>query len=71
MCQSPAAPAGGRAPPPARRGGGGRGGRELSDQEVAGLEAGARACVETLLDGETFLALRVFLSADCGPAAGG
>jgi hypothetical protein len=45
--------------------------RELSTDEVAGLEAGQQACVETLLDGQTFLALRVFLGADCGPAVEG
>ena len=49
----------------------GDGWRELSTGEVDALEAGQPACVETLLDGETFLALRVFLGADCGPAAGG
>lgn len=48
----------------------GSGWRELSDDEIEELEAGARACVETLLDGGTFLALRVFLAADCGPAVG-
>jgi hypothetical protein len=42
--------------------------RELSADEVAGLEAGGDACVEALLDGDTFLALRVFLGAGCGPA---
>ncbi len=42
--------------------------RELSEEEITTLEAGAQACVETLLDGETFLALRVFLAAGCGPA---
>lgn len=30
---------------------------------------GTRACVETLMDGQTLLALRVFLGADCGPAS--
>jgi hypothetical protein len=48
----------------------GDGWRELTEDEIDELEAGTRACVETLLDGGTFLALRVFLSADCGPAAG-
>lgn len=43
--------------------------RELSEEEIAAVEAGTRACVETLLDGGTFLALRVFLVAGCGPAA--
>jgi hypothetical protein len=42
--------------------------RELSVEEVAGLEAGAEACVEALLDGGTFLALRVFVGAGCGPS---
>lgn len=47
--------------------------RELSTEELVALEPGEPACVEALLDGETFLALRVFLAADCGPAvtAGG
>jgi len=43
--------------------------RELSEDEIEGLEAGTQACIETLLDGGTFLALRVFLAADCGPAS--
>ena len=47
----------------------GDGWRELSDDEILAVEAGAEACVETLLDGGTFLALRVFLASDCGPAA--
>jgi len=33
------------------------------------VEAGTRACVETLIDGQNLLALRVFLGADCGPVA--
>lgn len=45
--------------------------RELSTEEAAGLEAGQQACVEALLDGQTFLALRVFLGAGCGPAVEG
>lgn len=44
---------------------------ELAEPEIEALEAGTRACVETLLDGGTFLALRVFLAADCGPSGGG
>ena len=40
----------------------------LSDQEAAAVEAGQQVCVEALLDGETLLALRVFLEAGCGPA---
>ncbi len=31
------------------------------------IESGERACVETLLDGTSLLALRVFLGAGCGP----
>lgn len=34
----------------------------------AQIPAGRAACVETLLDRETLLALRVFLGAGCGPA---
>jgi hypothetical protein len=34
-----------------------------------GVETGDRACVETVLDGENLLALRVFLGVECGPAA--
>lgn len=45
--------------------------RELSTDEVASLEAGGQACLEALLDGGTFLALRVFLGSDCGPALTG
>jgi hypothetical protein len=50
-----------------RRDGGGW--RELSEEEIETLEAGTKACIETLLDGGTFLALRVFLAAGCGPAS--
>lgn len=46
----------------------GDGWRKLAEDEIEALEAGIEACVETLLDGGTFLALRVFLTADCGPA---
>jgi hypothetical protein len=49
----------------------GDGWSELSTGEVEALEAGQQACVEALLDGETFLALRVFVGTGCGPAAGG
>jgi hypothetical protein len=41
---------------------------ELAAEEVEAVRPGGRACVETLLDGRTFLAIRVFLSAGCGPA---
>lgn len=33
------------------------------------VDVGTKACVETLMDGQTLLALRVFLGADCGPVA--
>jgi hypothetical protein len=42
--------------------------RELSTEQVDLLEVGERACVEALLDGQTFLALRVFLDSSCGPS---
>jgi hypothetical protein len=32
-------------------------------------KVGTKACVETLMDGRTLLALRVFLGADCGPSS--
>jgi len=36
--------------------------------DASGVGKGDLACVETLLDGENLLALRVFRGADCGPA---
>ena len=39
--------------------------RELD--ETTGLEPGDHACVEALLDGDAFLAVRVFLGSECGP----
>lgn len=42
--------------------------RQLRTSEVDGLPPGQQACVETLLDGRTFFALRVFVGARCGPA---
>jgi hypothetical protein len=41
---------------------------ELTEDQVADLDTGGSACVEALLDGQTFLAIRVFLGAGCGPA---
>jgi hypothetical protein len=41
---------------------------ELTEAEAAAVQAGQQACVEALLDGRNFLALRVFLGAGCGPA---
>lgn len=49
----------------------GDGWRELPTEETASISPGGRACVEALLDGRTFLALRVFLDAGCGPAVSG
>jgi hypothetical protein len=43
---------------------------ELTAGEIAALRPGSKACLETLLDGRTFLAVRVFLSAACGPSLG-
>ena len=37
--------------------------------DPAEVGRGDRACVETLLDGQNLLALRVFLGTDCGPTA--
>jgi hypothetical protein len=45
---------------------GGRWGRVDRSDEVM---VGTKACVETLMDRQNLLALRVFLGADCGPAA--
>lgn len=41
--------------------------RQLTDSEVEGLPSNQPACVETLLDGRAFFALRVFLGARCAP----
>lgn len=42
---------------------------EVPQDEVELIEVGERVCVEALLDGETFLALRVFLGSICAPGA--
>lgn len=42
--------------------------RELSPEEAELVQVGDHACVEALLDGRTFLALRVFLGSSCGPS---
>ncbi|HEV2906094.1 MAG TPA: hypothetical protein VGZ50_02095 [Actinomycetota bacterium] len=43
--------------------------QELPPEEADQVQAGERACAEALLDGTTFVALRVFLGASgCGPA---
>lgn len=41
---------------------------ELSSDDVALVEVGTAACVEAVADAGTFLALRVFLGASCGPS---
>lgn len=40
---------------------------ELTSDQTADVRPGAEACIETLLDGGTFFALRVFLGALCAP----
>src|ERR687891_2597008 len=40
----------------------------LEDLEIEAIRTGQPACLETLLDGRTFLALRVFVGVHCGPA---
>jgi hypothetical protein len=43
--------------------------REVPTDETDGIRVGERACAEALLDGTTFVALRVFVGAlGCGPA---
>jgi hypothetical protein len=44
------------------------GGTWLELDSEAQVSAGGEACVETLMDGTNFLAIRVFLGARCGPA---
>jgi hypothetical protein len=42
--------------------------RQLEEDEVDGVPSGREACIEALADGETFLAIRVFLDRICAPA---
>lgn len=42
--------------------------RELTARKVSALESGDLVCVEAILDSGAFLAVRVFLGAECGPA---
>ena len=42
--------------------------RQLPQGEVASIATGESACVEALVDGEAFLAIRVFLERLCGPS---
>jgi hypothetical protein len=37
--------------------------------QATDVKTGTSACVETLMNGQTLLALRVFLGGDCGPVA--
>ncbi len=41
--------------------------RRLLPGEVAGIEAGAKACAQALLDGRALVALRVYVGSGCGP----
>jgi len=38
-------------------------------ERAGDVKIGTKACVETLMAGQTLLALRVFLGGDCGPVA--
>ena len=42
--------------------------REMSQEEVGRIRTGEDACIEALVDEETFLAIRVFLRRLCAPA---
>ena len=42
--------------------------REISREEVGRIRTGEDACIEALVDEETFLAIRVFLRRLCAPA---
>jgi hypothetical protein len=42
--------------------------RELAQEEIEATATGSEACVEALADGESFLAIRVFLERTCAPA---
>ena len=42
--------------------------RELAAEEVEAAATGKDACLEALADGESFLAIRVFLDRICAPA---
>lgn len=44
--------------------------RRMADPDVELIEVGTPLCVESLLDGTTWLALRVFVGAACGPTGG-
>jgi hypothetical protein len=41
--------------------------QELPEDDAELVDVGERVCVEALLDGQTFLALRVFLGSSCAP----
>jgi hypothetical protein len=42
--------------------------REISTSDIDSVADGEEACVEALVDGEAFLAIRVFLERTCAPA---
>ncbi|MGH2692593.1 MAG: hypothetical protein ACRDHM_08840 [Actinomycetota bacterium] len=41
--------------------------RQLPPEDVEGVETGEDACIEALVDGEAFLAIRVFVERLCAP----
>jgi hypothetical protein len=41
---------------------------ELSSEDIDSIAGGEDACIEALVDGEAFLAIRVFLERACAPA---
>lgn len=42
--------------------------QQLASEEIDSIAAGEDACIEALVDGETFLAIRVFLERTCAPS---
>lgn len=42
--------------------------RQLAEDEIAAIGTEDEACIEALVDGEAFLAIRVFLERICAPA---
>lgn len=46
----------------------GDGWRQLAEDELVAIVTGEDACIEAVVDGEAFLAIRVFLERLCAPA---
>jgi hypothetical protein len=46
---------------------GGSGWQELPTEDVGSISVGEDACIEAIVDGETFLAIRVYLERTCAP----